>query len=61
MTQLEFARKKKVTPEMRKAAISEKIDPDALREKIAQGKAVLPANPAHKITKHCAIGEGLRT
>jgi phosphomethylpyrimidine synthase len=61
MTQLEFARKKKVTPEMRKAAVLEKVDPDALREKIAQGKAVLPVNPAHKITRYCAIGEGLRT
>lgn len=61
MTQLEYARKGKITPQMRKIAQDEDVDGAILAEKIASGRVVVPANRNHRLTKPCAIGEGLRT
>jgi phosphomethylpyrimidine synthase len=46
-TQLHAARAGIITPEMKAAAASEKVDPELVRAEIASGRAVLPANPAH--------------
>lgn len=61
MTQLEKARKGIITDEMYYIAEQEGISPEELREKVAQGLVVIPANPNHKsLERFTGIGEGLR-
>ena len=60
MTQLERARRGETTPEMEAAAAAEGIPAERLRQGIADGTAVLPANPGHGGLRPCAIGAGLR-
>jgi len=60
MTQLEAALSGKITPQMRRVAREEKIDPEILRDKIAAGKVVIPANRKAVKPKICGIGEGLK-
>jgi phosphomethylpyrimidine synthase len=60
MTQLEAARAGRITPEMERAARREGIEPERLRDAVARGTAVVPANPAHKGLDPAAIGEGTR-
>ncbi len=59
MTQLAKARAGIVTPEMKRVAEKEQVDPLRLREKIAEGRVVIPANVNHKGLDPCGIGEGL--
>ena len=60
MTQLKDARSGTVTPEMKKVAEYEQIDADWLREQMASGKVVIPANRRHARLVPCGIGEGLQ-
>ncbi len=59
MTQLSDARAGNITPEMKKVAEKEDIDVLLLRDKIAQGRVVIPANINHRNLSPCGIGEGL--
>jgi len=61
MTQLESAKRGKITPEMRLVAKAEGLDPKILAKKIAGGKIVIPSNILRKKNRICGIGEGLRT
>ncbi|MEN8152698.1 MAG: phosphomethylpyrimidine synthase ThiC [Acidobacteriota bacterium] len=61
MTQLEKARKGEITPEMNKVSLEENIDKNKLRELIAEGKVVIPANINHKNLKPIGIGKFLKT
>lgn len=61
MTQLEIARKGKISSIMSRVAKIEKTDPEILRKKIAEGRVILLSNTNKNIEKPCAIGEGLRT
>ncbi len=61
MTQLEYAKKGKTTPEMRFVAKSEGVEPKELLKKVASGKVVIPSNRLRKKSRLCGIGEGLRT
>lgn len=61
MTQLEYAKEGKITPEMRKVARAEGIDSEVVRRKIAKGVVVVPSNVKRDIPRVCGIGEGLRT
>ncbi len=61
MTQLEAARKGKITPQMRKVAREEGQEPEFIREKIARGRIVIPYNKKHRPEKVYGIGEGLST
>ncbi len=61
MTQLELARKGRLSPALKRAARREKRAPEALAEVIAQGKACLPWNPNHSPKQPTAIGKSLRT
>lgn len=61
MTQLELAKKNKISPQMREVAKTEKVEAGFIRKKIAEGKVVIPANVNHRIKKLCGIGEGLKT
>lgn len=61
MTQLEFAKKNKITPQMKRVAEDEGLAPEYICEKIRDGRLIIPANINHKLKKICGIGEGLRT
>src|SRR5450756_1030571 len=60
MTQLEIARRGEISPEMRKAAETENVSVEMIRDGIACGKIVLPYNINHQPTNPMAVGEGLR-
>ncbi len=55
-SQLHYARKGMVTPEMRFAAIREDVEPEFVRQEIAAGRAVLPANRRHLELEPMLIG-----
>ena len=61
MTQLQQARRNVITPEMRQVAHDEEVEPEFLRERIAEGKVIIPANRRRKATKVCGIGAHLKT
>ena len=61
MTQLEQARKNKITPQMKRVAREEGQSPEFIRQKIAQGRIVIPYNKNHRPKKVYGIGEGLTT
>lgn len=60
-TQMDAAKKGIITKEMELVAQKEHMDINLLREKIAQGKIVIPANKNHKSLSAEGIGEGLKT
>ncbi|HEX9021854.1 MAG TPA: phosphomethylpyrimidine synthase ThiC [Nitrospirota bacterium] len=60
MTQIEKAAKGIVSDEIRSAALDEQIDAEVIRQRVASGKIVIPANEKRK-TKVVGIGKGLRT
>jgi phosphomethylpyrimidine synthase len=57
VTQLAYARRGKITPEMEFVAIRENVSPEVVREEIAAGRAVLPANVNHPETEPMIIGK----
>jgi phosphomethylpyrimidine synthase len=61
MTQLIKAKEKIITPEMERVAEKEGILSLDLRELIAAGRVVIPANKKHKNLDPIGIGEGLST
>lgn len=61
MTQMEAARKNIITKEMQIVAKKENIDVEELKELIAQGKVIIPANKNHKNLDPEAIGLNMRT
>ncbi len=61
MTQIEAAKKGIVTPQMEIVAKKENIDVEVLRERIARGTVVIPANKNHTALSPEGIGEGLKT
>ncbi len=60
MTQLQFAKANKTTPEMQYVAKEEGVSIDILKRRIREGRIVIIKNVKRKI-KPCAVGEGLRT
>ncbi|MCX7921918.1 MAG: phosphomethylpyrimidine synthase ThiC [Clostridia bacterium] len=60
-TQMEAARKGIITNEMKIVAEKEGKNLEELRDLIAQGKIVIPANKNHKSIDPEGIGQGLRT
>ena len=64
MTQLECAKKKKITSEMRTVARNEGLTPEYIRSCIAEGTVVIPFNvnrPQRSKLRIVGIGKGLRT
>ena len=59
MTQLAKARAGVTTPEMKKVAEKEQVDVIWLRDRIAEGSVVIPANINHKWLNPCGVGQGL--
>ena len=60
-TQMEAARKGIVTPELKKVAAKEERTEQELIKLVAEGKVVIPANPAHQGLDPNGIGSMLRT
>jgi len=60
VTQLEYAKKNKITPLMRKVARIEGVSSRQIMRLIREGKAVIPLNINHRINKPCAVGATLR-
>ena len=58
MTQIEAARKGEITDEMRYVARREDLDPELIRDEVARGRMVIPANTVHltKRLEPMAIG-----
>ncbi len=61
MTQLELAREGTISPQMRLVAKNEGLEPEFVRQGIAEGTIVIPANTKHKNLIPCGIGKGLKT
>jgi phosphomethylpyrimidine synthase len=55
-TQMYWARRGVVTPEMEFAAIRENVPPEFVRSEIARGRAILPANVNHPESEPMVIG-----
>ncbi len=60
-TQMDAARKGIITPQMQAVAAKEKMDPQRLRELVATGQVVIPANKNHSKLDPEGVGTGLRT
>jgi phosphomethylpyrimidine synthase len=56
VTQLYYARKGIITPEMEFVAIREKMDPEFVRSEVAKGRAIIPANINHPEAEPMIIG-----
>jgi len=63
MTQIEQARAGSLTPQMEQVAQDERLDPDLVRDEVARGRMVIPANRVHvaKGLHPMAIGVAART
>src|SRR3982074_1553643 len=63
MTQLEAARNANITKEMRFVAAREELDAELIRDEVARGRMVIPANKVHlqKRLEPMGIGIAART
>ncbi|PRP96552.1 Phosphomethylpyrimidine synthase [Enhygromyxa salina] len=55
-SQMHFARKGVITPEMRFCAIRENVEPEFVRSEVARGRAIIPANINHPELEPMIIG-----
>jgi phosphomethylpyrimidine synthase len=56
VTQMHYARKGLVTPEMEFVALREGLLPEFVRDEVARGRAIIPANVNHPESEPMAIG-----
>ncbi len=56
VTQMHYARRGIVTPEMEFIAIREGLDPEFVRSEVARGRAIIPANVNHPESEPMIIG-----
>ncbi len=61
MTQLELAKEGAISPQMESVARHEGIEAELIRQGVANGTIVIPANTKHANLTPCGIGKGLRT
>ena len=59
ITQMSMARRGIITQEMQTVAAKEGIDVEELRQRVAKGTVVIPANPLHRTLDPIGIGAGL--
>jgi len=57
-SQMHFARKGLITEEMEYVAKREKLAPEFVRDEVARGRAIIPANIHHRNLEPMAIGVG---
>src|SRR3569623_1540037 len=55
-SQMHFARRGSITPEMRFVAMRESVTPEFVRDELARGRAILPANINHPESEPMIIG-----
>ncbi|MFN2581483.1 MAG: phosphomethylpyrimidine synthase ThiC [Candidatus Dormibacteria bacterium] len=56
VTQLHYARRGVITPEMEFIAIRESVSPELVRDEVARGRAIIPANINHPESEPMIIG-----
>src|SRR2546430_1378776 len=56
VTQMHYARRGEITPEMEFVALREGMPPELVRDEVARGRAILPANVNHPETEPMIIG-----
>jgi phosphomethylpyrimidine synthase len=56
VTQMHYAKKGKITPEMEFIAIRENMEPEYVRSEVARGRAIIPANINHPESEPMIIG-----
>ena len=56
LTQMHYAHRGEITPEMEFVALREGMSPELVRDEIARGRAILPANVNHPETEPMMIG-----
>ncbi len=56
VTQLHYARRGEITPEMHFVAVREGLDPELVRQEVARGRAIIPANINHPELEPTIIG-----
>jgi phosphomethylpyrimidine synthase len=56
VTQMHYARRGEVTPEMEFVAVREGMDAEVVRDEVARGRAILPANVNHPESEPMVIG-----
>ena len=56
VTQMHYARRGEITPEMAFVATREGLDPAFVRDEVAQGRAIIPNNVNHPESEPMAIG-----
>ncbi len=56
VSQMHYARRGEITPEMEFVAIREGVEPSYVRDEIARGRAILPANVNHPESEPMVIG-----
>nr|MDQ3310427.1 phosphomethylpyrimidine synthase ThiC [Gemmatimonadota bacterium] len=58
VTQMHYARRGEITPEMEFIALREGMDPEFVRSEVARGRAIIPANINHPELEPMIIGRG---
>jgi phosphomethylpyrimidine synthase len=61
MTQLELAKQGTISPQVKLVAEQEGVDAESIRQGVANGTIVIPANINHTNLVPCGIGQGLKT
>ncbi len=56
VTQLHYARRGEITPEMEFIALREGVNPELVRSEVARGRAIIPANVNHPESEPMIIG-----
>src|SRR5262245_18549358 len=56
VTQMHYARRGEITPEMEFVALRENMAPEVVRDEVARGRAIIPANVNHPETEPMIIG-----
>ncbi len=60
VTQMHYARRGEITPEMAFIATREGLDPTFVRDEVARGRAIIPANINHPELEPMIIGRGFK-
>jgi len=60
VTQMTYAKRGEITPEMEYVALREGVEPDFVRAEVARGRAIIPANVNHPELEPMAIGRNFK-
>ena len=60
VTQLHYARRGEITPEMEFIALREQMEPEFVRSEVAAGRAIIPANINHPESEPMIIGRNFK-